>query len=336
MPPQVETVNGVSAAEVDFKIYSISLLFSRKELYVFIATMLCSRCKEVLDSIPNSRVTFTLVWDGQLYSVKHYDTADELEKSSKLGCHLCTLVWNAFEPRLSIRDGPAHQPDLVVAESGQHSSVQHGSVGVYKRGGVRKGRVPRSDLSYELSFNYTFASRPLRKTVFFVPAEVVFGKGLHTLSASKADLVPPKGTCEQLSGVRAFSTNTKSDESLECALQWFDTCVNSHSRCNKPAWDVGFRPTRLIDLNPLNQSTQPRLCDASELPSTFKYATLSHCWGSIPIVRLTVASMASMRVGLPISDLSETFKNAMFIASRLGVRYLWIDSLCIIQGDFED
>ena len=136
--------------------------------------------------------------------------------------------------------------------------------------------------------------------------------------------------------MREVSTSTKSDDSLACALQWFNNCVNTHSCCSKSAWTKDFLPTRLIDLTPPKQSTQPRLCDSSELLSSVKYATLSHCWGNLPIVRLTNTSLASMMEGLPMSELSETFKDAMFITSRLGVRYLWIDSLCIIQDSVRD
>jgi hypothetical protein len=63
---------------------------------------------------------------------------------------------------------------------------------------------------------------------------------------------------------------------------------------------------------------------------------LSHCWGDFPVVRLTNTSLASMMEGLPTSELPETFKDAMFITSKLGVRYLWIDSLCIIQDSVKD
>jgi len=43
-----------------------------------------------------------------------------------------------------------------------------------------------------------------------------------------------------------------------------------------------------------------------------------------------------MEQGIPLSQVPQTFQDAMLIAQRLGVRYIWIDSLCIIQDSEED
>jgi hypothetical protein len=39
---------------------------------------------------------------------------------------------------------------------------------------------------------------------------------------------------------------------------------------------------------------------------------------------------------ISINDLSRTFQDAVRITRELGERYLWIDSLCIIQDDEDD
>jgi hypothetical protein len=48
--------------------------------------------------------------------------------------------------------------------------------------------------------------------------------------------------------------------------------------------------------------------------------------------QLTVAQSSALEKGMPISVLSRTFQEAVTITRRLGVRYLWIDSLCIVQS----
>ena len=63
------------------------------------------------------------------------------------------------------------------------------------------------------------------------------------------------------------------------------------------------------------------------------YIALSHCWGKAPIVRTTKDTLSRRRQGIDTSLLPPAFQDAILIARRLEVRYLWIDSLCIIQDD---
>ena len=72
--------------------------------------------------------------------------------------------------------------------------------------------------------------------------------------------------------------------------------------------------------------------DASPGP----YVTLSHCWGHASFLKLTSSNLSDLREGFSIHQLPRTFRDAIIITQRLGVRYLWIDSLCIIQDLKED
>ena len=40
--------------------------------------------------------------------------------------------------------------------------------------------------------------------------------------------------------------------------------------------------------------------------------------------------------GMSIQDLPATFRDAITVTNRLGMEYIWIDALCIIQLDAED
>lgn len=65
-----------------------------------------------------------------------------------------------------------------------------------------------------------------------------------------------------------------------------------------------------------------------------QYATLSYCWGHQPFTMLTVGTMSSFLKGLAISSLPKVFQDAIDVARELGLSYIWIDALCIIQqGD---
>lgn len=42
------------------------------------------------------------------------------------------------------------------------------------------------------------------------------------------------------------------------------------------------------------------------------------------------------REGFPVSHLTRTFQDSINLTVQLGLEYIWIDSLCIIQGDAAD
>ncbi|KAJ3544248.1 hypothetical protein NM208_g3157 [Fusarium decemcellulare] len=68
------------------------------------------------------------------------------------------------------------------------------------------------------------------------------------------------------------------------------------------------------------------------------YVALSHCWGakdSRPM-QTTVDNLNEMKSNIKWEDLSPVFQDSIWLCRRLGVEFLWIDSLCIIQGDEQD
>ncbi|OTA97355.1 hypothetical protein M434DRAFT_62015, partial [Hypoxylon sp. CO27-5] len=67
-----------------------------------------------------------------------------------------------------------------------------------------------------------------------------------------------------------------------------------------------------------------------------RYATLSHCWGSSIPLRLSTSNIAALQDEIPFSQLNKTFQDAIIACRRLGIHYLWVDSLCIIQDSAQD
>jgi len=68
-----------------------------------------------------------------------------------------------------------------------------------------------------------------------------------------------------------------------------------------------------------------------------KYVCLSYCWGkSSTSITTTVASYGERTSKIVESSLPKTYKDAILITRALGLRYLWIDALCIVQDDSED
>lgn len=70
----------------------------------------------------------------------------------------------------------------------------------------------------------------------------------------------------------------------------------------------------------------------------FPYAALSHRWGPSTEACRTTKENAPGRFseGIKVSSFCKTFQDAILIALEMGLPYIWIDTLCIIQDDEDD
>ena len=132
------------------------------------------------------------------------------------------------------------------------------------------------------------------------------------------------------------SFSTGSDETWARIVSWLELCHRNHPDCPKPGdsdADAMAYPTRMLDLSPVEDARGPlKLVTSANARPQGPYMTLSHCWGHHPILSLTSDNIAAFHEGVEFKKLSKTFQDAVVITRRLGVRYLWIDSLCIIQA----
>src|SRR5271168_282442 len=77
------------------------------------------------------------------------------------------------------------------------------------------------------------------------------------------------------------SINCQSNWDL--ARHWYEMCNTSHT-CTLTT--VRSRPTRLIQLGAMHDISV-RLRESPFTPQDVEYCTLSHCWGSIPMLTLS-------------------------------------------------
>jgi hypothetical protein len=126
-------------------------------------------------------------------------------------------------------------------------------------------------------------------------------------------------------------------EQCDRPLEWLRTCLDTHSQCasyEKIVRDEISFPTRVLDVGGSSDSEVLRLVHGAGLVG--RYVALSHCWGKNPVIKATKASLDSFLKCIDPGSLTRTFRDAVMITRRLRVRYLWIDSLCIVQDDNED
>lgn len=100
-----------------------------------------------------------------------------------------------------------------------------------------------------------------------------------------------------------------------------------------------FLPTRLIEISQLCGQTHIKLVETRTIShENTRYIALSHCWGGAmeEPATLTQDSLECRLTSIPMGSLPLTFLHLIHVAERLGVKYVWIDSLCIIQDSADD
>lgn len=74
-----------------------------------------------------------------------------------------------------------------------------------------------------------------------------------------------------------------------------------------------------------------RLVSTDSWTAMPQYATLSYCWGSEAFTMLTPANVSMFFDDIPSAQLPTVFRDAISLVRDLGLQYIWIDALCIIQ-----
>jgi hypothetical protein len=124
-----------------------------------------------------------------------------------------------------------------------------------------------------------------------------------------------------------------SEAALSVTRKWLTECVDEHSidsLCKSPS--SPRLPTRVVDVGHDEQSV--KLIDSNGEKEG--YICLSHCWGLAQIITTTKKTIEERKRGIPWNLLSRTFQDAICMTRKLGFRYIWIDSLCIVQDDVLD
>ncbi|KAL8855389.1 MAG: hypothetical protein Q9178_007964 [Gyalolechia marmorata] len=131
-----------------------------------------------------------------------------------------------------------------------------------------------------------------------------------------------------------------SSENWEMACSALDNCRTNHPHCRPER--AGFRPTHLVDvLVERERDDSIRLIEGQILaqndPADTGYLTLSYYWGenTWQPYRTTKANLVKRlkEEGFPLDSQPASIQNAIKVTKALGYRYLWVDSLCIIQED---
>ena len=135
-------------------------------------------------------------------------------------------------------------------------------------------------------------------------------------------------------GRRIEESSFKSGDLQRIVATWLDDCNQLHKNCQNSFSGSRGLPTRVLDVGATNGSCQLRLLKTHGLGG--QYIALSHCWGLNRHIVTNVNNLELHERRIPYESLPKTFQDAALITRSVGIRYLWIDSLCIIQDDIQD
>jgi hypothetical protein len=137
---------------------------------------------------------------------------------------------------------------------------------------------------------------------------------------------------ELISG-RISGVEIACSKSYDTVKNWLHGCIDNHEDCNMP--NIVELPKRLVEVSSLGEAEWARLARTEGM--TGNYYALSYCWGKPGQPFSTTSdTIEEYSKNLPIDNLPETILDALEVTRKLGLRYIWIDSLCIIQNNPAD
>ena len=158
----------------------------------------------------------------------------------------------------------------------------------------------------------------------------VIGTIIRLEETGPADFCDQKTKSSELEGPNFRGRVVLPEVNISLIKQWMRTCSVQHDHCNLPALAIArAQSIRLIDVQ-----------DHRIIPATLteKFAALSYVWGPNVAPCLTSDSMrqCSSTGGLRDIKFPRTIIDAIQFVKCIGMRYLWVDSLCIVQNDDDD
>lgn len=116
-------------------------------------------------------------------------------------------------------------------------------------------------------------------------------------------------------------------------------CLQNHPTCTQAGAGTAM-PTRLLDVKAFDDDSKIRIVPGTDAQAHHgRFVCLSHCWGLVPPDapwKLTQSRKSAYMAQVSMDILPPTFQQAIKYTRDLSERYLWIDSLCIIQDSTKD
>jgi len=228
------------------------------------------------------------------------------------GCHLCKILIPHVLSVASEAENPSIRIKAHMDPYEELLDVSVGTSGVdiaiyIRRCMFRHPKLDNRDVSISYFLQESFLGR----------------EGIDTNSAGR--LLP----------VAHFSDSAGvPDAVFDMIRDWLWHCDTHHPDCKvEGAFEL---PTRVVDVGSREGRGANPVLVVTKNGQASRYLTLSHRWGSPEPLQTTSGNLQERCRGIPLKSIPKTYRDAIMVTQQLGIRYLWIDSLCIIQDDEQD
>ncbi|KAI1422289.1 heterokaryon incompatibility protein-domain-containing protein [Xylaria sp. FL1777] len=271
--------------------------------------MRCAKCAEIRS-------------DELFYASAHplQDSMQALKASADAGCDICTLCWT----RLAQKYSEEKLGFLLQGLDTDGKEVADSSVWLE---GLVYPSQPHANMDQK-------GGMAIRNHV-----SIVLGIGNNSLADLTIFADPGTPATRQFS-----ETWTTVDRNpglhIDFTRRWIEECRTKHKLCSSPflSSEKPEMPTRLIDVGESQGTTPIRLVITQKSNIQAPYLALSYCWGTSTKSTLVLRAhnLDDLQVSIDEAQLPKTHKDVFQLARDLGFRYVWIDALCIVQGDRAD
>jgi hypothetical protein len=234
--------------------------------------------------------------------IRTWSSFNDLIQGVLSGCDLCLLCKDYLDSHFVDRSATLHQESRVV-----------------------KLKVRDDELILDFG---TFRSATIRVTKSTRIKNAQSGNK-HEASAS----TQPFGH----SGLR-FPGRAMNLDFFKLSQVWLRKCYDTHGSCNiNEVLRAARLPKRLIDVTGsekvLIADCQAWISAGLACPEELgRYCTLSYQWG-VPSHECVLTETFPQSLAIEVRIMPQTFRDALLVAKNLGIRFLWIDALCIVQQD---
>ncbi|KAH6964560.1 heterokaryon incompatibility protein-domain-containing protein [Fusarium avenaceum] len=256
--------------------------------------MLCATCMSMFQRRATSGV--------------HHQTSENLDRAATNGCRIC----NCLRGEQILEDWIP----LKYSFSFNNAWELHGEIQFY----WDEELYPHKNQNWKVYLQVS-------KSTSIPPGYQDF------LSSVNSDLaLDPSRVRPDFPPLRDIQDNTGHKDVLRLAKGWLEKCQNEDGCHVKfSATTKWWCPGRLIDVG--SDTRPPRLMISGQDNINGSYAALSHCWGENPeFLMLSCDDLDEFRKEIKITELPASFRDAIITCRHLGIPYIWIDSLCILQS----